>query len=77
MSFTKVNYGPLNWYITVDSEVHEVESCQTIRTAKKILRSRLGKPLPRNVGYKSQRKGAVGFYESYYGSHDHQKHWWS
>ena len=77
MSFTRINYGPLNWSFTIDGEIHRVEGCQKVATAKQILRKRLGKPIPRNVGYKSQRKGAVGFYESYLGSHDHQRHWWS
>ena len=78
MSFTRLNYGPLNWYFTVDGEVHEVESCQKVSTAKQILRKRLGRPLPRYVGYTSQRKGGIGFYTSgTTGSHDHQKFWWS
>ena len=75
MSFTRVNYGPLDWYFTVDGEVHKVESCQTVKTAKQVLRNRIGS-LPRNIGYKSQRKGMIGYFESYYGSHNHQVHWY-
>ena len=76
MSFDRMDYGPLNWYITIDGEVHEVKSVQRISTAKKILRKRLGRPIPRNCGYTSQREGMIGYYAAgQYGTHAHQKHW--
>jgi len=77
MSFTRMDYGPLDWFITIDDEVHKVESVQKISTAKKILRKRLGRPIPRDAGYASMRKGGIGYFHAgRHGTHDHQKRWY-
>lgn len=78
MTFDKLNYGPLDWFITIDGIVHTVEGEKRISTAKKTLRERLGRPIPRNAGYSSQRKGGVGFYSAgRQGTHDHQVRWYA
>lgn len=76
VKFGRLHYGPLNWFFTIDGEVHEVESVQKLVTAKGILRKRLGKSLPHNVAYKTQREGMIGYYSSHGGTLEHQRHWY-